>query len=47
MSTTFVVPIHGSSKYKVHVPIANDTEAVEHFVFDRLDDSLNVSLQVG
>ena len=29
------------------MPIADDTKSVEHFVLERLDDSLHVSLQVG
>ena len=32
MAPPFVIPIHRSSKNQVHVPIANDTESVEHFV---------------
>lgn len=35
-----------SSENDIHVPIADDTEAVEHFVRKLIDDSPHVSLKV-
>lgn len=47
MASTLVVPTLRRVKDAVEVLVGHDAERVEHFVFDRLDHPLNVSLQVG
>ena len=47
MAAAFAVPILRRAKNSVQVLICHDAKRVKHFVFDCLDDSLDVGLQVG
>ena len=46
MSTPTIVPIHRGSKNIVQVLIRDNTESVEYFMLERLDDSLNMRLEI-
>ena len=46
MATTVIVPVHRAVKDVIQVPFADCAKRIEHLALERLDDPLDMRLQV-